>query len=589
MRNPTRLFVCALALLAWPAHPLRAQRSGEPKVSAQLSTGVARLGERVLLTIAVENAREVRITRMPEVPGLAFGDPSGPSSYQSTQILNGRRYDSFQINWRLPIRPSQEGEFSIPPIGLDVDGRALETRPLRLRVVVDLRGADLGFLCIRPSSAKVVEGEPFTLELRFGWDASTSINYADLSLPWWGALPGLVELDTGDLPSGAQRVEGVRINGESGLVVEQVESAPGEENFQVFRLVRSFLPSRPGPVEFPESFLEFAKIRENFFDTRKVASYFVRAEPFTLEVVPLPLEGQPLDYSGAVGTLAVHASADVRDVGVGESIKFTVEWTGQGNLEFFQAPDPKRIDSFHSFRVFGSTEEKRFELRRVVYDLAPLDESVREIPALPLSVFDPEQGVYRTLATDAIPIRVRPLERSATLGEDAGAKSFASDIEDIDARPLAGPSAGEDAFPGDYAVLASLVSVPLGWILLRGAVRARRGDPGAPLERRRRRARLSLTRALSRSTEPRAVLDAFTDYLAARAKDPPQAWAGRDVETWAAARGAGSAPASQAAREAARDVARVVRRLEAAVFGGGPLVPREEVLAAAERWEETTR
>jgi hypothetical protein len=415
LRSTRSLALAALALL-----PLAAVASGQgaqdPVVSARLSTGVARLGERIVLVIEVQNANDVRITTVPEVEGLAIGEPGPASTYSFWGNVNGRRYQVFQIQYALPIRTIQEGEFTIPPIGLDADGRALETKPLRLRVVLDLRGADLGFLTVRASSTKVVEGQPFTLELRFGWDSSTPVNHADLSLPWWGALPGLLELETRDQPPQSRRVEGVLVNGQPGVVSEELEPAPGEERFRVLRIVRTYLASRAGTIEFPASVLEFGRVRERIFAEPETASFFVRAEPFTLEVVPLPLAGQPLDYSGAVGNLAVRASADVRDVAVGESIKFSVEWTGEGNLEFFQAPDPKRIDAFHAFRVFGSTEEKRFDLRRVVYDVAPLDETVEAIPPLPLTVFDPERGAYTTLATEPIPIRVRPLAGAANLG-----------------------------------------------------------------------------------------------------------------------------------------------------------------------------
>ena len=37
--------------------------------------------------------------------------------------------------------------------------------------------------------------QPFTLELTFGWDDGLRqrINWANLSLPWWGQLPGALE------------------------------------------------------------------------------------------------------------------------------------------------------------------------------------------------------------------------------------------------------------------------------------------------------------------------------------------------------------------------------------------------------------
>ncbi len=561
-----------------------AQRGEEPRVSAQLSTGVARLGERVMLSIAVENARDVRLSGVPEVQGLILDEASGPHRIQNTQILNGKVYESFQINWRILIRPSDEGEYAIPPIELLVDGQKMATKPVRLRVVRDLRGEDLGFLVIRASSAKVVEGQPFTLELRFGWNETVPVNFADLALPWWGAVPGLVEVERDGPPPGSSTTDRIGINGEYGVALfERAEPDAEEQGRVVFRLTRSFLASRAGAIEFPSSVLEFAKVRERgIFSTPEKTSYFVRAEPFSLEVVPLPREGQPLEYSGAVGELSVRANADVRDVQVGESIKVTVEWTGDGNLEFFEAPDPKRIDAFRGFRVFGSTEEKRFDLRRVVYDLAPVDEHVSEIPALPLSVFDPRTSCYTTVASEPIPIRVRPLERAVAL-EAEEKKEFAREIEDIDSRPLARTVPRRNGTSADHALLAGLAVAPLGWIALRTVVRRRRGDPAAPQERARRRARRALERSLARADGQREALDAFTRFLAARAKEPFEAWVGRDVEGWILRQRPELDPKK---RDVVRRAASLVQRLERAVFGGGPAVPREEILMTAESLAE---
>ena len=53
---------CALLLLALaPA----ASAQGEPKVSAQLSSGVLRLGETAYVNVTVENAADARIVQVP--------------------------------------------------------------------------------------------------------------------------------------------------------------------------------------------------------------------------------------------------------------------------------------------------------------------------------------------------------------------------------------------------------------------------------------------------------------------------------------------------------------------------------------------
>ena len=405
--------VFALALCAAPA---LASQGAEPKVNAHLTSGVVKLGDRVTLVMTIENAREVRLSGLPEVDGLALGPARGPSSTRRDGWINGRRYRTIEHTWIVPVRPLRQGDFRIPPIEVTVDGRRASTSELSLTVVEDLRGAELGLFEIRASSERVFEGQPFSIELILGWDAGLSqrTNYVNLSLPWWDQLSGVIDLES-TLQRTGQQLE-FQVNSNE---LVRVERLPNRElrgrDFVAFRLVRSFLSTRAGPIEFPTSFFEFGEVdeRRDFFRTerRKVETWYVQADAFSVDVVPLPERGRPVDYSGAIGRISAVADADPRDVDAGDSIKFSVEWSGDGNLEFFSPPDPGRVEAFRGFRVYGMTGEvKTIDRRRVTYDLVPVTSEVDHIPSLPLVVFDPELERYMTIETEPIPIRVRALE-----------------------------------------------------------------------------------------------------------------------------------------------------------------------------------
>lgn len=571
------LALCTLALVTGSAlalSPLALPQG--PRVSARLSAGVVRMGDTAAIAINVDDAGDARIVSIPSVEGLELGNPGRPSRRSYTSIVNGRVTSQVSLSWQISVRPTAEGDYEIPGIEVEVEGKRLSTQPLHLTAVVDLEGEDLGYLDVRPASKRVIEGQPFSVEILFGWDpAVQQVNFAYLNLPWWDALPGAIELDT---PQPKDGVKGILVNREFEVVAEQGESRrQNGRTMHTLRLVRTYLPTRSGPLEFPTSFFEFGQVQSSgFFDARPArrSSHFVQAPAFSIDVVPLPTEGQPLDFSGAVGNLAVRASADSRDVRVGDSIKLTVQWTGDGNLQYFQPPDPAAQDAFRGFRVYGSTEEKAFDRRTVVYDLAPLSTELTAIPSLSLSVFDPEAGRYATLATDPISIRVRPLERTSDL-EDVE-KEFERDIADIDARPLSG-RAPRDHGALDRFLAGSLVLVPLVGLVLRAGVRRRTGDPDAPLERRRRRARKVLARALQDASGPGQQRAAFLEYLGARTREPATAWEGRDPAR------DGSAPQLPDAHRAG--TAELLARLDSAVWGGAPAVPGDELLAAARALE----
>ena len=492
--------------------------------------------------------------------------------------IRDRAYSQVSATWTVSVRPQAVGDYEIPPVTVEAAGQRFTTEALHLTVVQDITGEDLGYLEIQPSATRVYEGQPVSIELLFGWDAATEVNFAELNLPWWGALSGAIELAQPDIAPD-RRASGIVVNRSTEVVAEQLE--PRMRNgrrFLALRLVKNLLPTRPGKLEFSSSFFQFGLRSRAFFERRqRDQSHFVQAQPFALEVLPLPSEGQPLDFSGAVGALAVRAAADVRDVRVGDSIKLTVDWTGQGNLEYFRAPDPAVLDAFRAFKVYGATEEKGPGRRRVVYDLAPLSTEVSEIPPLALSVFDPTAERYTALTSEPIPIRVRALERTNALGDEE--QAFERDIADIDARPLG--AAGERGGPGtDRFLVAAVLGVPLLGLLTRARVRRTRGDPSAPLEQRRRLARRRLAQALERAGDAPAQRAAFLEYLAARTRESATAWDGRDLAQWA--RRARSRPSLALATRLASELA----RLDAAVFGGGALPERAALLAGAEALEK---
>ncbi|MCC7012201.1 MAG: BatD family protein [Planctomycetes bacterium] len=565
----------ALACVLAGALAAHAQgRGAEAQVRAYLSSNVVRLGDRVALIVAVENARSADIAALPSVAGLAIGPLGQPSQQSYVEIVNGRRSSSVSSTWAIPLRPADVGEYVIPPFDVLVDGVARKTAELRLNVFKDMRGEDLGFLEIRPSSKRVIVGQPFSLEMVFGFDAAISdkTSYLNLALSWWGNLPGVLE-NQAPAANGARRGE-IYLNERGTIEIEQVANRKlRDREFVALRVVRSFTPTREGTLEIPVSFFEFGSVveRRDFFSTRreKGETFFARAPELTIQVVPLPETGRPVDFGGAIGTLAARADATPRDVDAGDSIKLKVEWTGEGNLEFFTPPDIARLESFRDFRVYGRTEEKAFDRRTVVYDISPVTSQAREIPAVPLSVYDPQSERYVSVKTEPIPIRVRALEGASGLGLEAGEERFKNDVRDIVLQPS---PRGERAPLGAAFVFGFAALLPAGWLALRGFVR-RNGDPDAPRERARRKARKMLARSLARAGDARAQLESVYQFLSARSGESVESWIGRRV---CEAVAGGDV-------ERLRGLDTVIGELEASVWGGtGAARERERVLTAAD-------
>ena len=399
------LWLVALLALATPF--TSAQRGGAAlsTVDVSLTSGDAKLGEEVQLIIRVvvsanRGPGRLESIERPEVEGLSFGQLLGPTSVSSSMTdRRGRMIGTRSLTYFVPVTASRVGTFEIPRISLRIDGEDITApdAPMTLKVIEDLEGSRALVLELEEMPTRVFEGQPYTFDLTIGWSVDVRESGCSLRVPWWGLQDGVIELErqrTGPevgFPIG-RRGERLSV---SDLGVRERDGAP----YQLYRLRRRFVATRPGAVSFPRTVLEVSRGRG------RDALYQV-VPGFSIDVVPVPEEGRPLDWTGAVGPVEVSRDAQRRDIDLGDSLELSVRYSGSGNLEFFEAPQLERIEGFERFRVLASTDEKTPFLRTIEYELVPMGPDVTEVPPIPLSVFDPEAGSYVTIATEPMAIRV---------------------------------------------------------------------------------------------------------------------------------------------------------------------------------------
>ena len=566
------LYIALVAIIALASSPEAQAQKGEPVVSAQLQTGLVKLGSQAVAQVTVEGTTQALLREVAPVDGLDFVGATGPKRSVFESITRGRRVRSESLSWTLHWRPEREGSFEIPPLTLAVDGQEVQTQGMSLRVVEDFQGQNLGYLEWIDAPTKVYEGEPFEVTLRFGWDwAMTRFNHANLILPWWGRLPGTLEVET--KPSAGQRQLDVSLN-DSGVVrVRELGRKTIEErDLRLFELKRTYVSTRTGSLSFPASHFEFGRVDRGFFESRREI-YYVAWPALEMEIVALPEDGRPFDFSGGVGRFSARSSVDRRSLDLGESLKLSVEWTGTGNLEFFEAPDLGREDAFAGFRTYGATDRFSGDRRVVVYDLAPKNADVSELPPVRLNIFDPSTGEYTEVETKPIPIRVRVPEGLVGLELEGAGEVIGLDLRDIKTTPEGSDGAGA---PRDLMLLGLPLATIAGWVALRRSVR-RRGDPASAKARRRRGARRSLKRRLGQAGDARAQAEALRAFLGDRTDEASTAWEGRDVTLFAKAR-------VEVSEEAVSALAALLEELDEAIWSReGAALDRARIMEAADK------
>lgn len=158
--------------------------------------------------------------------------------------------------------------------------------------------------------------------------------------------------------------------------------------------------------------LPFGMIMGNT-ETRKQV---VKSLEVKVKVLPLPAEGKPANFSGAVGDFALHATATPAELAVGDPLAVDVTIEGVGNFEALSAPaltPPEGWKPYppRRYNVDGPVDPNLTPTarRHIGYSMVFVPEKVQpQLPSFELSYFSPTQKKYITTRTEPIPLRIKP-------------------------------------------------------------------------------------------------------------------------------------------------------------------------------------
>jgi hypothetical protein len=131
-----------------------------------------------------------------------------------------------------------------------------------------------------------------------------------------------------------------------------------------------------------------------------------------IRVKPLPVEGRPAGFSGAIGRFSVRTSVSRTNVAAGEAI--TVKWSvyGRGSFNSVQSPQLSLSDGLKTYPgTNGFTAEDPLGLAgtKTFESMVILESpSIKALTFEPYSFFDPDTGRYSTVTPRPIAVSVRP-------------------------------------------------------------------------------------------------------------------------------------------------------------------------------------
>ncbi|MDH5527133.1 MAG: BatD family protein [Nitrospirota bacterium] len=154
------------------------------------------------------------------------------------------------------------------------------------------------------------------------------------------------------------------------------------------------------------------------------AAQHLETAPITLLVKPLPTEGRPEFFDGAVGDFKFSARMDKTELRVADSVNLVVTVTGSGNLHDIRGVDLPSTGAFEVYEpevadALINSPDGVQGTRTLTYVLVVREEGDQQIGPVRFAAFDPEASKYRTFSAGPFPVRVSAAPAPAPVAEDA--------------------------------------------------------------------------------------------------------------------------------------------------------------------------
>ncbi|MEQ8218288.1 MAG: BatD family protein [Arenibacter sp.] len=331
----------------------------------------------------------------------------GPSQSISSSWVNGVR--SFSKTYTYTLAPTARGKFTIKQATIVIKGETYKSLPKEVEVTAAVERPD-GEKTVDDVAdeslhlvAEISKTSPYLNEavtVVYKLYASPSIdvtNFRALDNPKYN------NFWSQDIPVTKYDVQNTTFDGKS---------------YRSVILKRVVLyPQRTGELEIePLSLdvsLQVPTNKRDFFGGRIFAqtNKTVSAGNRKINVKPLPTEGKPADFSGAVGEFQFSVTTSKNQLNASESLQAKVAINGKGNLKLFEIPSlniPSSLEVYdpefnESVRTTLSGMEGNVSNS---YTVVPTFKGKYPIPSIAFSFFNPKTEKYQTLSSGEIMINV---------------------------------------------------------------------------------------------------------------------------------------------------------------------------------------
>lgn len=390
------------------------------ELEARLDRESVPAGDGATLNIKVSGG-DAGQPEMPQIENFII-QPRGKS--QQIQIINGQTTRS--VSYTYAVGSKIPGDYDIPPIGVMVNGKKVFTQALKLKVLDGAAGQPPPGMAGSEAQEPEDEAED---EKRFGFLtvelAGTQRKHAyvgeiaPVRIRAWLPAESRAQLRSGIQPEGKaftlhnvsgqpQQAEEMRdgkrylvVTWYGGMSATKAGNYPASLSLNATVAVRdrSAPPQRRqmgGPFDDP--FFDQVFDRMNVPMIEKDVT--LKSDDQLIEVRPLPEEGRPSGFTGAVGNFQMDGVVIPDKWTTGEPQQIGVRLSGSGNFALMKAPDLVPGEAWKVYpgkESFAPGDEASFSGTQTFrFSAVPRKAGAQKV-ALAFSYFNPEEGAYKTL------------------------------------------------------------------------------------------------------------------------------------------------------------------------------------------------
>lgn len=452
----------------------------------------------------------------------------GPSQSISQSYFNGK--SSYKQSYSYVIQPIKKGVLVIPAASIEIDGEKIKSAPVKVRVLdpVDIPKDpnDPNYiaqqnihLVAEISNAKPYVGQGVYVEYRLY--ISNNINVYDAGIIQAPKYNGFWSQE-------------IKINGLSAK-----KGTFNGESYKYFTLQKSLLiPTKSGKLSLDPMKMEVAigvpTGRGDFFGnpiTKNIRKEFASAKKI-INSKELPLDGKPLNFTGAVGDYSFSVDTDKQVLKANESSQIKVTVKGKGNLKLFELPKivvPKELE------IYAPERKERVRILSSgisgtisdLYTVVPQFKGKYKVPNISFSYFNPIQKKYKTITTEDLIVNVLEGRKLVSVAPNSAQKQAlkitGKNFRYIQTKTIFTASKQDDFFKSNsfyFLLLLSFITIPIGIFIAKKNEERNSDFIGNKLRRAERLAKKYLSEAAKQLGKKEAFYEslerALHNYLKAK-------------------------------------------------------------------------